>query len=147
QIMRLTLVLPLRNQGELDNFLQELYDPSSPSYHRFLTVEEFTERFGPTQEDYDEVIRFAEASGLNVVATSRNRLNLDVTGSVGSIERALHIALGLYQHPTENRIFFAPDREPAPDIPVSLWHISGLDNYSLPRPLFVRDGTRASSNA
>ena len=59
QTMSLVLTLPLRNQDELDQFLQDLYDPTSPSYRQFLTVEEFTERFGPTQEDYDAVINFA----------------------------------------------------------------------------------------
>src|ERR1035437_10317528 len=53
QPMRIVLVLPHSNQAALDNLLQELYDPSSPSYHQFLTVEQFTNRFGPSQEDYD----------------------------------------------------------------------------------------------
>jgi kumamolisin len=132
--MRLVLVLPLRNQTELEDLLKELYDPSSPSYRHFLTVEEFTARFGPSQEDYEAVIHFAEASGLTVVGTSRNRLNLDVTGSVGNIEKALHVNMGLYMHPTESRTFYGPDREPAPDLAVQLWRISGLDNYSIPHP-------------
>ena len=84
QVMRIVLVLPLRHQPELENFLQELYDPSSPSYRQFLSVEEFTARFGPSQEDYDAVIHFAEANGLAVAATSRNRLNTDVTAPVAS---------------------------------------------------------------
>ncbi|MGA7623640.1 MAG: S53 family serine peptidase [Candidatus Acidiferrales bacterium] len=138
QTMRLVLVLPLRNQAELGDFLGDLYDPSSSSYRQFLTVEEFTSRFGPTQEDYDAVIRFAEADGLSVVGTSRNRLNVDVTGSVASIEAAFHLTLGVYQHPTENRTFYAPDREPTPDLGIALWHIAGLDNYSIPRPALVR---------
>jgi len=138
QTMRLVLVLPLRNQAELENLLQELYDPSSLSYRHFLTVEEFTSRFGPTPEDYDSVIHFAEANGLTVVGTSRNRVNLEVTGSVASIEQAFHITMGVYQHPTEKRTFFAPDREPTPYLPFPLWHIAGLDNYSLPHPNFVR---------
>src|ERR1700693_6170683 len=44
QTMRLVLVLPLRNQAELDNLLQELYDPASLSYRHFLTVEEVAVR-------------------------------------------------------------------------------------------------------
>jgi subtilase family serine protease len=52
QTMRLVLVLPLRNHAEFENLLQELYDPSSLSYRHFLTVDEFTSRFGPTPEDY-----------------------------------------------------------------------------------------------
>jgi subtilase family serine protease len=95
QPMRLVLVLPLRNQSELDTLLSDLYDPSSPSYHHFLTVEEFTAKFGPTRDDYDAVVNFAERNGLTVVATSRNRLNIDVTGSVLAIERAFHITLGV----------------------------------------------------
>ncbi len=138
QSMRLVLVLPHRNQAELDSFLKELYDPHSASYRKFLTVDEFTARFGPTQEDYDAVIRFAEANGLTVVGTSRNRMNLDVTGPVANIEAALHVTMGVYQHPTENRTFFAPDQEPTPDLALQLWHITGLDNYSTPKPALRR---------
>src|SRR5580692_7295061 len=54
--------------------------------------------------------------------------------------------MGLYQHPTENRIFYAPDREPTPDLAIQLWHISGLDNYSIPRPA-VHRGQAARPNA
>jgi subtilase family serine protease len=139
QSMRLVLVLPQRNQAALDNFLRELYDPSSPSYRQFLTVEEFTDRFGPSQEDYDAVKSFAETHGLTVVGTSPNRMNVDVAGPVASIEAAFHVTMGLYQHPTEDRVFYAPDREPTPDLSVRLWHIAGLDNYSIPRPLLRRN--------
>ncbi len=138
QAMRLVVVLPLRNTEALDSFLKELYEPSSASYRKFLTVEQFTEKFGPSQADYDAVIRFAEANGFKVVGTSRNRVNVDIKGSVASIEKAFHLTLGVYQHPTEGRTFFAPDREPTPDLGVQLWHISGLDNYSIPKPALVR---------
>jgi subtilase family serine protease len=134
QTMRLVLVLPLRNQAALDDFLKKLYDPSSPSYRQYLTVEEFTAKYGPSQEDYDAVIRFVEANGLTVVARSRNRVNVDVTGSVASIEKALHLNMGIYMHPTENRTFYSPDREPTVDLPFQLWHIAGLDNFSIPHP-------------
>jgi subtilase family serine protease len=128
QSMRLTLVLPLRNHAELESFLKDLYDPSSSSYRKFLTVEQFTERFGPTRDDYNTVMRFARDNGFKVVQTARNRVNVDVIGTVDSIERAFHVTMGLYQHPTENRTFYAPDREPTPDMGVQLWRIAGLDN-------------------
>jgi kumamolisin len=145
--MRLVLVLPLRHQAALDNFLEELYNPSSPSYHQFLTVEEFTEMFGPSHEDYSGVVRWAESNGFTVVGTSRNRLNLDVRGSVATIEAAFHLTMSVYRHPTESRTFYAPDREPTPDLAVPLWHISGLDNYSIPHPALVRRNLDVKSNA
>jgi kumamolisin len=147
QSMRLVFTLPHRNQSELDSFLTKLYDPSSPAYRQFLTVEEFTARFGPSQEDYNSVIRFAETNGLQVVGTSRNRMNVDVMGSVANIEEALHVTMGVYQHPTENRTFYAPDREPMLNLGVQLWHISGLDNYSIPRPALLRRDLAVRSNA
>lgn len=140
QSMRLVLVLPLRNQAELDDFLRDAYDPYSPVYRHFLTVEQFTERFGPTQADYDTLTRFAQSNGLTVVKTSRNRLNLDVTGSVANVEKALNVTMGVYQHPTENRTFFAPDREPTPNVGIQLWHVSGLDNFSTPHRMLTKRG-------
>ncbi|MGA2807951.1 MAG: protease pro-enzyme activation domain-containing protein, partial [Terracidiphilus sp.] len=134
QIMQLEIALPLRDQAGLDAFLKDVYDPASPSYRQFLTVDEFTQRFGPTQESYDAVLRFARTNGLTVVATSRNRVNVEVKGTVERIENAFHVNMGLYRHPTEDRTFYAPDREPTVDLPFSLWHIAGLDNYSIPHP-------------
>jgi len=59
---------------------------------------------------------------------------LDVSGAVGDIERALHVKFQVYQHPTENRTFFAPDTEPSLDLTTPILGISGLDNYAPPRP-------------
>ena len=147
QQMRLVLALPLRNEKALDKLLKRLYDPASPSYHKFLTVDEFTESFGPTQRDYDAVVNFAEANGFTVVGKSPNRLNVDVVGSVAAIESAFHVRMGAYTHPTENRNFYAPDREPTVDLPFQLWHISGLDNYSIPHPAGLQENRDAKPNA
>jgi subtilase family serine protease len=138
QSLSLTLVLPLRNQAELQDFLRDVNDPTSPIFRQFLTVEQFTERFGPTQADYDLLTRFAAANGLTVVKTSRNRLNLDVHGSVANVEKALNVKMGTYQHPTENRTFFAPDREPMINAGVQLWRVAGLDNFSTPHTLLSK---------
>ena len=63
----------------------------------------------PPAEDYQAVMEFAQANGLSVAATHRNRLLLDVTGSVADIQRAFHVTLRTYRHPSEARDFFAPD--------------------------------------
>jgi subtilase family serine protease len=147
QIMHFNVMLALRHQPELENFLQELYDPSSASYRHFLTVEEFTARFGPSQDDYDAAIAFAKSSGFKVAGTSPNRMLVNLTGSVASIEKAFHVTMGVYQHPTEKRTFYAPDREPTADLSFQLWHVSGLDNYSIPRPLVRHTNFKVKPNA
>ncbi|MGB2642448.1 MAG: protease pro-enzyme activation domain-containing protein [Candidatus Acidiferrum sp.] len=146
QSMRIDVVLPVRDQAGLQSFLQELYDPASPSYRHFLTVPEFTARFGPTQENYDALVSYAKANGLAVVGGSRDGMDVQLEGSVANIEAAFHVSMGVYQHPTENRTFYAPDREPMVDLPFQLWHISGLDNFSIPHPMYVKKSDFAAAH-
>jgi subtilase family serine protease len=147
QTLHIGIVLPLRDQAGLTNFLQEVYDPSSPSYRHFLTVAEFTARFGPSQGDYDAVVHYAQSNGLTVVGGSRDGMNVQLEGPVTSIEAAFHVNMGMYQHPTENRTFYAPDREPIVDLPFPLWHVSGLDNYSIPHPAGLHRNPAVKPNA
>ena len=145
QIMQLDVVLPLRDSAGLDEFLADLYSSTVPNYRHYLTPVEFTERFGPTQEDYDAVTRYVQGNGLAVVGGSRDGMEVQVRGTVAAVESAFHINLLTYQHPTEDRIFYGPDREPTVDLPFTLWHISGLDNFSLPHPLYQRRSDSAKA--
>ncbi len=133
--LRLAIGLPLRNKESLTDLLEQLYDPTSPNYHHYLTPQQFTERFGPTEEDYQSVIAFANTNGLTITGTYCNRVVLDVSGKVSDIEKAFHVNLRLYQHPIEERIFFAPDVEPSVDAGLPILDISGLDNYTLPHSM------------
>jgi len=112
----------------------------------FLTVPEFTERFGPTQADYDAVVRFAKANGFTVTGGSRDGMDVQIAGPVSAVESAFHTVINIYRHSTENRTFYAPSREPTPDLPFSLWHISGLDNFSIPHPLYVKKSDYAAAH-
>jgi kumamolisin len=146
QIMTLNIVLPLRDQAGLDRLLSEIYDPNSPSYHHYLTVPEFTAQFGPSEGDYDAVVRYAKANGFTVIGGSRDGMNVEIKGSVSAVQAAFHVNMHTYQHPTEGRVFYAPDREPTVSLPFNLWHISGLDNYSLPHPLLVKKSDYAKAH-
>ena len=134
QQIHVSIVMPLRNENELTKLLSRLYDPSSPDYHHFLSVEQFTEGFGPTVDDYQAVVSFAQAHGLTVTDTPRNRLVVPITGSVGQINKALNMTMEVYRHPTENRTFYSPDLEPTLNLGVRIAHIAGLNNFSLPHP-------------
>src|ERR1700690_788753 len=134
QRINLAIMLPLRNQDELTSLLGRLYDPASVDYGQYLSVEQFTKQFGPTVQDYQAVVQFARANGLTVTDTPKNRLLVDVNGTVAQIEKAFNIRMGVYQHPTENRTFYSPDREPSLDLSVQVSHIAGLNDFSIPRP-------------
>jgi len=134
--LNLAIGLPLHNQPELDELLRQLYDPASPNFHKFLTPEEFTARFGPTEADYAAVRDFARTNGMVVTGTYDDRLLLDVAGPAAAVQSAFHVTLRTYHHPTENRDFFAPDTEPTVESNLPIADVSGLQNYSRPRPKF-----------
>jgi len=148
-LQRLSFVigLPLRNQGALSNLLQQIYNPTSPNFHHYLSPEQFTEQFGPTAQDYEAVAAFARTNGLTISARHPNRTLLDVEGSVADIEKALHVRMNNYQHPGEPRTFYAPDADPSLDLAVPVAGISGLDNYARPRPRLVATPLTSSDNA
>src|SRR5580700_4460242 len=146
QTLRFDMVLPLRDRAGLQNFVQEVQDPASPSYHQFLTPQEFTARFGPTQEDWAALFAFAKVSGFEIISGNLEARDLRLTGTVANIERAFHVTLGLYQDLTESRTFFAVDREPTVDLPFQVWHITGLDNDSKPHPLYVKKSDYAKAH-
>ena len=134
----LAIGLPLRDAAGLDSYLAQVYDPASPNFRQFLTPEEFTVRFGPTEQDYEAVKNFARANGLAVTGTYDNRLLLDVAGSAAKVENAFHVALRSYRHPSENRDFFAPDTEPTVDAALPVTDIQGLSDFSRPHPKLVK---------
>ncbi len=146
QAMSLDLVLPLRDPAGLSAFLADIYNPASPNFHHFLTVSEFTAKFGPTQADYDAVLEFAKASGLAVTGGSLDGMEVQVKGSVAAVEKAFHVRMQSYPRANGNGNFFAPDREPSTDMSVKLWHVSGLDNYSVPHALYQKRGEFAAAH-
>ena len=146
QTMSLDLVLPLSDPAGLTAFLADIYNPASPNFHHFLTVSEFTAKFGPTQADYDAVVEFAKASGLAVTGGSRDGMEVQVKGSVAAVEKAFHVSMQTYPRANGNGNFFAPDREPSTDMSVKLWHVSGLDNYSVPHALYQKRGEFAAAH-
>jgi len=136
--LNLSIGLPLRNQNTFDELLAQIYDPASPNFRHYLTPDQFAEQFGPAAADYAAVMAFARTNGLTVTGTCPDRTVLNVSGSVADIERIFHVTMRLFRHPRENRNFFAPDVEPSIDLTIPILHVSGLNNYVVPRPASLK---------
>src|ERR1700678_1240933 len=139
QRLKLAIHLPLRNQAELTQLLHDLYDPKSPSFHKSLSVSEFTKRFAVTARDYGTVVAWAKANGLKVTAKTPNRRLLAVEGSVSTVNRAFHVKVNYYRRSADAGTFYSPDREPTVvRLSVPLLQITGLHNYVLPQSVLGR---------
>jgi hypothetical protein len=132
-MMGLSIGLPVRNQSQLNIYLQQVSDPTSPIYRHYLTTAEYTAMFGPTVCDYNAVIAWAQSKGLTVAMTYPNRTLVDVTGTAAAFDAALNVTFNFYRRPDGTQ-FYAPDRDPSLDLSVKLLAISGLDDCVLPQP-------------
>ena len=138
QRLSLAISLPLRNQDQLNTLLKQLEDPTSPNYHHYLSPAQFAEQFGPTVEQYQQVISFMQAQGFTVTRTSPSRRLINVTGTVANIEQTFQVTMQIYQHPTEHRTYFAPNVAPTVDANLPILGVSGLTTYTLPHSMLKR---------
>ncbi|MFD5561101.1 protease pro-enzyme activation domain-containing protein [Kitasatospora griseola] len=126
--------LKLRNTAELDRFLSAVGTPGTAEFGHYLTPAQFTERFGPTQADVDQVRAFLTAQGLKVDSVSANRQVVNATGSTSAVAAAFGTHESTYSDPQQgNRSFFANDA--AASVPAALAGVvegvSGLNDHTV----------------
>jgi kumamolisin len=90
---KVVIGLELRNREDLEAFLSDFQDPTSPSYRRFLTQEEFNARYAPSVADEEALISYLRAAGFGSVERSPNRLLVGAEGTVAAIERAFSVEI------------------------------------------------------
>lgn len=129
------ITLPLRNESGLQAFLQQVNDPASPQYRRFLTQSEANSLYNPTADKEAAVTAWLTGRGITVTGTYPNHLIVDAQGTVGAVERLFNLSLNRYRGTINGvqRTFYAPDRGATVDASVSplVAGIVGLD--SIPR--------------
>ncbi len=134
QMLRLTVGLQPPHMDEERKFLADVQTKGSPVFHHFLSAEEWTKRFDPSEQDEQAVVDWAKSQGLNVTHRFANRLIVDVEGPSATIEKAFGVTINEYQAGT--RSFFSADRDP--EIPSHLTSViqsvGGLNNYLVLKP-------------
>jgi hypothetical protein len=93
---KLVLVLPIRDPAGLEALLRELAEPASPRFRRWLTPQEFGERFGARAEDLSAVAGWLRDEGFAVEGASAGRTALLFSGRVADVERAFGTELREY---------------------------------------------------
>jgi hypothetical protein len=130
----LTVVLRRSDPEGFQAFLKDLYDPKSPSFRRFLSPREISDRFGPTEADYDAVRQYFVQRGFTLTEGSPNRLTLTLRGTRAQAERALSMHIGDYT--LGGRAFHANDSDPLLPAQVAsrVEAIAGLSDLARPVP-------------
>jgi subtilase family serine protease len=88
------LFLLLRRPPELESALEEytnqLEDPDSPNYHKWLTAQELGQEYGPPSQTIDTVTNWLSSYGFEINAVYPNHVVIDFSGTVGQVRQAFH---------------------------------------------------------
>ncbi len=125
--LHMTIGLPVKDQAALDAEVSEMSDPQSPRFRRYLTHEEFAEKYGTSPSDYEAVVAWARSKNLEATAHS-DRLFVGVSGAAADVERAFNIHLD-YALRADGTRFYKPDAEPSLDLSVPVRYVSNLNDY------------------
>ncbi|MCU1363662.1 MAG: hypothetical protein JWM55_1490, partial [Acidimicrobiaceae bacterium] len=82
------LALAEQHRGQLNSFIADLSNPSSPYFHHFLTPAQYARRFGATASTVSAVRTYFAGYGLRVGDLSTGHNLLRVVGTTTQIARA-----------------------------------------------------------
>ena len=126
-------------QRALDKLLADQQDPASPNYHKWLTPEQYGERFGLSQNDLSKITAWLKAQGFTVLSVAPGRNSIIVSGTAAQFESAFQTEFHRYNVDGESHIANAtPLKIPA------AWSgivtvVRGLHDFRM-KPMGVRKG-------
>lgn len=118
-------------QAALTALLAEQQNRSSLSYHRWLTPEQYADRFGLSQEDIAKVTSWLQSNNLTIDYSARGRNWISFNGSARDIELAFGTEIHRYR--VDSEIHYANSTDPT--IPAELADVVlgvlGLDDFKM----------------
>ncbi|MGO9519508.1 MAG: protease pro-enzyme activation domain-containing protein [Candidatus Korobacteraceae bacterium] len=114
--MLLLLQRPAALEAQLEQFIDDLHNPASPSYHQWISAAQLGATYGPAQSDIDAVTAWLESQGLTVNMVYPNNMFIDFSGSAGQIAAAFNTDFHNYR--VNGKTYFANTRDP--QVPAAL---------------------------
>ncbi len=116
-------------QASLDQLLADQQTPSSPGFHKWISPEQFADRFGISANDSAKISAWLQSEGLAVDEVSRARNWVAFSGTVAQIQGALRTNLRRYR--INGELHFANADEPS--VPAAIepmvTGLLGLDDF------------------
>jgi hypothetical protein len=118
-------------QSALTALLDDLQNPLSPSFHHWLTPEQFAGPFGLSQNDLNKAVAWLEGQGFTVTWKARSRTWVSFSGTASQVQTAFQTEIHNFSF--HDATYYANATEPS--VPNALagvvLAIHGLDNYPL----------------
>ena len=135
--MTLLTVPTAAQQQAITQLLAQQQDRKSPNYHKWITAEQYADRFGLSQNDMQQITAWLQAQGFSMINAAHGRNWVSFTGTAAQVQSAF--GTEIHQFKVNGELHYA--NATAPMIPAALSGIvagvRGLDDFH-PKPLGVR---------
>ncbi len=127
-------------QASLERLLEEQQDHSSANYHRWLTPEQFGDRFGVSGRDLAKVTAWIQSEGFHVESIARARNWVAFSGPAPIAERAFGTEIHRYALQGEQHYSNATELSIPEALADIVSGVRGLDDFSrTPAPAVPED--------
>ena len=103
-------------EKQLARDMVAIQDPTSPSYHRWLSAKDFGTRYGAAPADIERARAWLVSQGFTVGDVSPSANRIAFRGTVGAVEHAFQTEMHRYQ--VRGQGHYAPSRPPS--VPATL---------------------------
>ncbi len=125
----LTLRTSPTQQAELEQLLRDQQNPSSSKFRKWLTPEQYADRFGASPADMAKIVSWLTSEGFEIISTGRGRRHVAFNATAEQIRSALHTEIHNYR--VDGELHFA--NATPPEIPEAIqdmvWEISNLNDF------------------
>jgi subtilase family serine protease len=83
-------------QRALDKLMADQQNPSSPNYHKWLSPEQYADRFGLSQNDVNKITTWLQAQGFTVINVGGGRNSIVFSGTAIQVETAFQTQIHRY---------------------------------------------------
>jgi subtilase family serine protease len=134
-----TLVMaPSRGQQvALNQLLAQQQDRSSPNYHKWLTPQQFADRFGLSQNDITKITTWLTSQGFQIASVGGGRNSVVFSGTAAQIQSAFKTQIHRYN--INGKVHIANSMPPSMPAALSgvVSQVRGLTDFR-PKPMYVR---------
>jgi subtilase family serine protease len=118
-------------QADLNQLLAAQLDPSSSSYHQWLTPEQFGARFGLSSSDIAQVSAWLTSQGFTITSVARSSTFITFTGTVAQAQQAFGTSIHSLSLNGEQHISNLADPTLPSGIAVVVGAVTGLDDFKM----------------
>ncbi|MDE1161463.1 MAG: Ig-like domain repeat protein [Acidobacteriaceae bacterium] len=102
--MKLVLRRSSDAQAALNSYLDDVQNAASPNFHKWLTPEQFGERFGASDADIAAVSQWLEGNGISISSISKSRTVITFSSTEAQFEHTFGAQMHHYDLHGEARV-------------------------------------------